>query len=105
MITPNVFALGLVLLSDVASAFLLCKCISDSLFLLNKIIFYNFNFILYQRYYEFYYYLWNIIQRLYKEDAVSSLNFRPLKLVDSAIYLGSNILSIENDVNMHIRKV
>ena len=41
----------------------------------------------------------------FKQDGVSfSLNGMPLKLEDVFIYLGSNIWSIENDVNICIGK-
>ena len=37
--------------------------------------------------------------------AIFSLNSKPLKLVNQFIYLGSNISSIESDVNISIEKV
>ena len=40
-----------------------------------------------------------------QDDAISSLNGKPLKLVDPFIYLGSNISSIESNVNLNIGKV
>ena len=36
--------------------------------------------------------------------AFSSLNSKPLKLVDQFIYLGSNIASTRSDVNIHVDK-
>ena len=38
------------------------------------------------------------------EGAISILNGWPLKSVDKFTYLGSNISSIENDVNIHLTK-
>ena len=40
-----------------------------------------------------------------RDSAMSSLNDKPLKLVDQFIYLGSNISSTENDVNICIGRV
>ena len=38
-------------------------------------------------------------------DAVSTLNVKPLKSIDQFIYLGSNISSIERDVNIRLGKI
>ena len=39
----------------------------------------------------------------FKQDgSISSLNGKPLKLVDQFIYLNSNISSTENNVKIHI---
>ena len=38
------------------------------------------------------------------QGVISSLKYKPLKLVDQFIYIGSNISSTENDVNIHIGK-
>ena len=46
-----------------------------------------------------------IKQSFNQNDAISSLNKKPLKLVDQFIYFGSNISSTESDVNRHISKV
>ena len=40
-----------------------------------------------------------------QDGAISSLNCKPLKLVDPFIFHGSNISSTENDVNIGIGKV
>ena len=40
-----------------------------------------------------------------QDSAISSLNGKPLKLVDQFIYLGSNISSIQNNVYICIGKV
>ena len=40
----------------------------------------------------------------FNQDGAISLNAMPLKLVDRCIYLGSNISSIESDVNIRITK-
>ena len=39
-----------------------------------------------------------------QEGAISTLNGRPLKLVDKFTYLGSNISSTESDVNINLAK-
>ena len=39
-----------------------------------------------------------------QDDNISSLNGKPLKLVDKITYLGSNISSTESNVNIHIAK-
>ena len=39
-----------------------------------------------------------------REGAISFLSGRPLKLIDRFTYLGSNISSIENDVNIRLVK-
>ena len=39
-----------------------------------------------------------------QDNAISSLNGKPLKLVDQFIYLGSNISSTKSDVNICIGK-
>ena len=41
---------------------------------------------------------------LFNQDGAILLNGKPLKLVDQFIYLGSNILSTENNVNICIDK-
>ena len=40
-----------------------------------------------------------------QDGAISSLNRKPLKLVDQFIYIGSNISSIKNYVNIRTDKV
>ena len=40
--------------------------------------------------------------RFDQDITISLLNGKPLKLVDQFIYLGSNILSTENDIDTHI---
>ena len=42
--------------------------------------------------------------RLKQDSAISTLNNKPLKLVDHFIYFGSNISSTESDVNIRIGK-
>ncbi len=37
-----------------------------------------------------------------QDDAISTLNDKPLKLVDHFTYLGSNISSTESDANIHV---
>ena len=39
-----------------------------------------------------------------ERGTISSLNGQPLKLVDYFIYLGSNISSMESDINIYIGK-
>ena len=39
-----------------------------------------------------------------KDGVISSLNCKALKIVDQFIYLGSNILSTESNVNIYIDK-
>ena len=41
---------------------------------------------------------------LNQDSAISSLNSKPMKLVDQFVYLGSNISSTEIDVNIHLSK-
>ena len=40
-----------------------------------------------------------------QDEAISTLNGKPLKLVDQFIYLGSNISFTESIVNIHLGKV
>ena len=39
-----------------------------------------------------------------KQGVISTLNNKPLKVVDQFTYLGSNILSTENNINIYIAK-
>ena len=39
-----------------------------------------------------------------QDSAISSVNGKPLRLVDQLIYLGSNISPTENDVNIWLGK-
>ena len=40
-----------------------------------------------------------------KQEVISTLSSKPLKLVGQFTYLDSNILSTESDVNIHLAKV